>query len=153
MSVEIKKCTIADLEAHPNFVELIAEYAAECSIDGLPEPRGKLDLYKSIERAGMMFPFEAKLDGILIGFMVVIVTVNPHYGIVLATTETLFVKRDRRYTGAGGRFIAEAKELAREHKSPGVFVIAPIDSTLEKVLRDRKDSVETNSVFFMKVDA
>ena len=149
MSAITQKCTIADLEAEPNFVELVAEYAAECSIEGLPEPRGKLDLYKSIEGAGMMHAYAAHVDGVLVGFADVIATVNPHYGIVLATTETLFVTKDARSTGAGGQLIACAKQLAREVGSPGLFLVAPVGSVLAEVLVGRKDCIETNRVFFM----
>ena len=149
MSALVKKCTISDLEAESNLAELIAEYAAECSIEGLPEPRGKLDLYKSIEGTGMMHAYSAHVEGVLVGFAGVISTVNPHYGIVLATTETLFVTKDARCTHAGGRLIACAKQLAREVGSPKLFIIAPVGSVLEAMLDDRKDCLKTNSVYVM----
>ena len=100
MSALVKKCTISDLEAESNLAELIAEYAAECSIEGMPEPRFKWDLYKSIEGAGMMHAYAAHVEGVLVGFAFVITTVNPHYSIVLATTETLFVTKDARRSHA-----------------------------------------------------
>ena len=149
MSALVKKCTIADLEAEPNFVELVAEYAAECSIEGLPEPRGKLDLYKSIEGAGMMYAYAAHVEGVLVGFAVVISTVNPHYGIVLATTETLFVTKEARRSHAGGLLLMCAKQCARDVGSPKLFIIAPVGSVLEAMLDDRKDCLKTNSVYVM----
>ena len=147
MSAITKKCTIANLEAEPNFVDLVAEYAAECSIDGLPTPSGKLDLYKSIEGAGMMFAYSAHVESVLVGFAVVIVTVNPHYGITLATTETLFVKNEKRNTGAGLKLIKCAECCAVDHGSPGLFIIAPVGGILAEVL-ERRDYQETNRVFY-----
>ena len=152
MSALVKKCTIADVEAEPNLAELIAEYAAECSIEGMPEPRFKWDLYKSIEGAGMMHAYAAHVEGVLVGFAFVITTVNPHYSIVLATTETLFVTKDARRSHAGGRLLMCAKQCARDVGSPQLFISAPVGSVLEAMLDDRKDCQKTNSIYVMVLE-
>lgn len=147
MVLTVKKASVDELYGEANFSLLVEEYAQECSIAGLPHPAGKFDLYKNLEKSGAMYAAGAYLDGTLIGFLVVLAPVNPHYGVVLAVAETLFVTVSRRPTGAGLRLIDLAKEFARAAGSPGLLISAPVDSPLISIL-PRKDFVETNRVFF-----
>lgn len=147
--LSIEKCSIAELEAAPNFTALLDEYAEESAIAGLPPPRRKMDQYKLIEGSGSFFPLGAYLCDLLIGFAAVLMPVIPHYGVAVAVTESIFVAMEHRKTGAGLRLIHEAERIASEGKSPGLLVTAGIHSPLVIVL-PRIGYVETNRVFFRK---
>lgn len=149
MPLLIQKCTIADLEAHQNFVDLVEQYAQECAIDGMPHPSGKLELYKMLEQSGFQDAFQVTVDGLLIGFAVVLCVTSPHYGVQVATTETIFVTKAERGL-AGGRLIQRCLGVVDERKAPGILISAPKDSDLAAVLENSEDFVETNRVFFWK---
>lgn len=146
----IDQCTIADLEDAPNIWALLDEYAAESSIKGLPSPNAKATVYKALESTGALTVFRAVEDGELIGFLLMLAPVIPHYGRVIATTESLFVTASRRKSGAGLRLIAAMREKARELGSPGILISAPLGGQLAEVL-SRMDFVETNRVFFQGI--
>lgn len=145
----IKQCPVEELEAAANFPKLLDEYAIESAIDGLPGPSKKLDQYKLLQASGALFPLAAYLDDNLIGFAAVLMPVLPHYGVLIAVTESLFVGAEFRGTGAGLRLIREAERIALEGGSPGLLISAGVTSTLIEIL-PRIGYVETNRVFFRK---
>ena len=50
----IRPSTVAEIEASPAFANLLAEYAAESAIKGMPEPAAKLETYRQLEAAGAL---------------------------------------------------------------------------------------------------
>lgn len=145
--LEVRKCTISELENNPNFAGLVGEYAVESAISGLPHPSGKMVLYKVLETSGVLYASAAYFDARLIGFLVVLSSVNPHYGVCLSTTESLFVGREYRKTGAGLKLIRDAERVSREVGSPGLLISAPMGGDLAEVL-PRIGYEETNRTFF-----
>lgn len=150
MYVAITQCSIAELENDPNLPALLDEYAAECSIEGLPHPSAKVELYKQLEATGWLAPFAAYADDKLIGFIFVLCSVIPHYGVHVATTESYFVARDKRRTGAGIMLLNMAERHAKDKGSPGLLVSAPSGGVLAEVLQSSHGYVETNRVFFRR---
>ena len=148
-SVAIAPCTISELENAPNMHELMEEYAAESAIEGLPHPSAKAEIYKRIEESGMLATIGAKIDQELIGFVLVLASVIPHYGVNIATTESFFVSKPYRKTGAGIKLLRAAEEHAKQVGSPGLLISAPFGGTLAEVL-PRQGYVETNRVFMKR---
>ena len=149
--LRVDRCTVADLEAHPNFHDLIGEYADECATEGLPRPYGKLDLYKTIEAAGFAQAVKATYDGEMIGFAVVISTVNPHHGVMLSVTETLFISMPHRKRGAGLRLIGECRRIARDKGAPKLLLTAHEGSYLLGLLSIMKSCTPISRAFAMEV--
>lgn len=129
---------------------MAAEYAAESAIDGLPPPAVKMETYRQLERARVLHAFSARLDGALVGFITVLAPILPHYGVPVAVSESFFVAKAHRRTGAGLKLLRAAENKARALGSPGLLVSAPFEGTLFKVL-PRVGYGETNRVFFKKV--
>lgn len=150
MRIAIKPCSIANLESSPNLAALLDEYAAECSIEGLPHPSGKVELYKQLERSGWLSAIGAYTEDQLIGFIFVLCSVIPHYGVHVATVESYFVAKDKRRTGAGMMLLYAAEQHARDKGSPGLLVTAPAGGVLASVLQSIHGYVETNRVFFRR---
>lgn len=142
--------TVGEISAAPEFPALAAEYAAESAIDGLPPPAAKMATYRQLESAGALHAFAARLDEALVGFITVLAPVLPHYGVPVAVSESFFVARAHRGSGAGLRLLRAAEGKARALGSPGLLVSAPFEGTLFNVL-PRVGYVETNRVFFKKV--
>ena len=143
----IRACTISELMGVSNFNDLLEEYAEESSIPGLPKPSAKLDLYVNLETHGGMYTMCALYDGVLIGYISVLAPVLPHYSALVAVTESFFVAKEHRKTGAGIKLLRAAEDYAKSLKSPGLLVSAPFGGSLSDVL-PRVGYAETNRVFF-----
>lgn len=148
--MNVQKSTIAALEEAPNIAALLAEYASESAIDGMPPPAAKVETYRHLESAGMLHVFSATSDGELIGFITVLAPVLPHYGVPVAVSESFFVAKAHRGTMAGLKLLHEAEGKARALGSPGLLVSAPYEGKLFHVL-PRLGYAETSRVFFKKV--
>lgn len=145
--VEIRHCTIADIEQQPNFAELIDEYAAEASIHGLPHPAAQLPMYHALEDAGALYCFGAFHGPVMIGFVTVLTHVMPHYGATASTTESFFVAESHRKSGAGTRLLQAAESYAKSRGSTGLLISAPHGGKLSQVL-PKAGYRQTNDVFF-----
>ena len=141
---------VHQLERDPDLAELLAEYAAESSIVGMPPPAAKMESYRELEARGLLQVLSATQEGRLIGFLTLLAPVLPHYGVAVAVSESFFVARAHRGTGAGLKLLRAAEDIARRFGSPGLLVSAPFDGDLFKVL-PRVGYAETNRVFFKKV--
>lgn len=144
---DIRPCSVDQFFAHPNAAALLAEYGAESRIHGLPAPTPHPDTYRLIEQSGAMHVFAA-LDGeALIGFIVLLISFNPHYSARIGVVESFFVTNEHRKTGAGLRLLRAAEARAFEIGATGLLVSAPAGGRLEHVM-SRQPYRQTNSVFF-----
>lgn len=146
----IRPSTVIELEAAPSFPDLLAEYAAESAIEGMPPPAARMETYRALHDAGVLHVLAAWVDGVLAGFITVLAAPLPHYGRIVAVSESFFVARAHRSTGAGLKLLHAAEDKARELGSPGLLVSAPYEGDLFRVL-PRIGYAETNRVFFKKV--
>lgn len=145
--IEVKGLSVLDIADAPNLAELLAEYGEESAIEGLGPPSAQIAIYHQLEQAGGLHLIGAFDGGVVIGFLILIVTVLPHYGALVATSESFFVAKASRKTGAGLLLLREAERMAKEKGAAGLLVSAPADSQLEAVL-PRVGFRETNRVFF-----
>lgn len=146
-------CTVARLSAAEFWDQstvdvLIDEYADECATSGLPRPNPDRALYDRLEQCGALHVLGAFDEGEMVGFSVLIVVPNPHYGVPLAVTESLFVAASHRKTGAGLRLIRAGESAARALGAQGMFMSAPLGSRFAEVLEAGVGYRETNRVFF-----
>lgn len=147
---DVREVTIDQLLAHPEFGDLIQEYAEESSIEGMPHPIYKLEAYRGYEELGLIHIFEAVRDGALVGFITVIAPVLPHYSLPVAVVESFFVGSKNRAGGPGLRLLAAAEQQALEVGSPGLLVSAPFRGRLHELL-PKCGYAETNRIFFKRV--
>ena len=146
----IRASTVAELEAAPTFPALLAEYAAESAIEGMPPPSARMETYRALHDMGTLHVLAAWAGDTLAGFITVLAAPLPHYGCTVAVSESFFVARAYRSTGAGLKLLHAAENKARELGSPGLLVSAPYEGDLFRVL-PRVGYTETNRVFFKKV--
>ena len=149
--MNVQGSSIAELARDPSLAVLLAEYAAESSIPGLPPPAAKMDSYRELEARGLLHVLSAIHERRLIGFLTLLAPVLPHYGVAVAVSESFFVARAYRGTGAGLKLLRAAEDTARRLGSPGLLVSAPYEGDLFKVL-PRVGYAEVNRVFFKKVN-
>lgn len=134
MSQQLSEITVAEFFADPQAHELLVEYGEECRLAGLPEPVPHRAIYEALEKAGVFTLIAVRSDARLIGFMALLVSMNPHYSQILGATESIFVASRYRKTGAGLALLREAQRLSREKGAVGLLVSAPVGSKLDAVL-------------------
>lgn len=131
----------------PNVGDLLGGYAAESANSSLGAYNPNRHAYLAMEQAGILYALCAWEDGKLIGFLVMLATVVPHYSRLAATSESFYVLPEKRSTGAGRELMKEAEKLAGELGCVGLFISAPVDSRLDLVL-PRAGYKPTNNVYF-----
>lgn len=147
----VRDGTIAELWAAPNWTDLMAEYEAEAAVAGMPPINARFETYQSIERAGLLHVITARHGGgDLIGFITVMAAPLPHYGMGVAVSESFFVAKTRRKSGAGLNLLGAAEAKAKALGSPGLFVSAPYGGDLFKVL-PRRGYAECSRIFFKAI--
>jgi len=149
--LKINKTTIHDLESDANFQNLLEEYSCELEIEGLPHPSAKIDMYKQLESIGSLYPIAAYFNNVLIGLINVLMVMNPHYGVSIAVSESFFVMKEYRKTGAGMKLRSFAERVAQEMNSPGFFMSSPSWGPLVDVL-PRVGYEETGRTFFKRFE-
>jgi GNAT superfamily N-acetyltransferase len=141
---------LADIVAAATFPQLAAEYERESLVDGMPQPAPDWNAYAALEAAGLLHGFAASIEGELVGFVAVLVAKLPRYAQPIAVTESFFVARAHRRTGAGLRLLRAAEDHARALGCPALVVSAPALGVLAKVL-PRRGYAETNRVFLKEL--
>lgn len=147
MHLDIRPVGFAELATARNVGDLVAEYAQESSIPGFGEIDPQWSTYEAMEGIGLAHCIGAFLDGELVGGVIVLINVVPHYGRLAACTESIFVAQHARRTGAGMLLLRAAEKLASERGAAGIFVSAPEAGQLAKVLPG-VGYIPTNRVFF-----
>lgn len=145
----IKKITFTDVLSAPNWPEMKVEYEKEGHTEGFPPCVPNLEVYKKLEGIGVLHVFGAYLREKLIGFISVLHTPASHYEIPLCVSESFFVFKEHRHTGAGLKLLREAENFAGNH-SAGLLVSAPYGGTLAAVLEKKEDYRQTSQVFFKR---
>lgn len=145
--MKIDKCSFADLETDPGWEGLLAEYADEGSIRGAPRPKCQPEMYRHLEALGLVHIYRARVGTRLVGFVILLTTVLPHYGVLFGVTESFFVAKAHRITGAGVKLLCMAEARAEEMKCIGLLVSAPYEGKLFELL-PRLGYVEASRVFF-----
>lgn len=147
MTLIIRKCTISEIENAPNISELLEEYANESSIKGLPHPFAKADTYKHLENTNSIYVIGAFIENMLIGYIIMLSPILPHYSTRVAVVESFFVQEQYRKTGAGLKLLHMAENQAKDMSAYGILVSAPFNGSLTKVLPN-VGYQETNRIFF-----
>lgn len=100
-----------------------------------------------MEEVGILHVLGAFRDGKLCGFLSMLISVLPHYGVPVAATESYFVALEHRKSGAGLMLLREAERHATERGAVALLVTAANHSKLADVL-SRTGYRESHRLFF-----
>lgn len=143
----IDHTTMADIEAAPNLDALMAEYEAESGNPSIGPINPQWATYRMMEGAGVLRAISARVDGELVGFMLLLIPVLPHFGQVVGVSESYFVAAAHRHTGAGDKLRLAAEHVATCAGARGILISAPVGSDLERVM-PRRGYRAASTVFF-----
>lgn len=130
----IRKISFDEVTAYPEFVKLAQDYADEARIEEMPPHNLNYDSYRKLEQVGMYHCIGAFENDCLVGLVTVLVTMIPHYSVLIASTESIFVDAKHRKGGTGLKLLKAAEECAKENGAINLFVNAPMDGRLVQVL-------------------
>ena len=112
--MEIKALTVDEFRSRPEWPALIREYAVESALEPFADTATpQWDAYQALLDQGALVVLGAFDADRLIGFLAVVVTVLPHFGVRMACTESYFVASAARNTGAGLALLREAQAVAQ----------------------------------------
>ena len=143
----IRPCPVAEILQSPNLRALLDEYADESALAELGPANPQIETYCQMEELGLAHAIGAFYRGELVGFIFLIVSVIPHFGQRLASTESFFVSAAARKSGAGLRLLREAETLAKDLGAVGMYVSSPAGGRLAQVLPG-VGYRETNRLYF-----
>jgi GNAT superfamily N-acetyltransferase len=138
----IRPVSYSDILAHP---ELLAEYAAECSIPEIGEFNPQAEMYAAMEASGGFKAFGVFHVEQMIGFFALLLYVLPHYGQKIATTESIFLASEHRNSSAGKEMLEFIEAYAKEQGCKVVLYTAPLESRFMQLLARKYRC--TNAVF------
>ena len=138
--------------AAPNWSALLDAYAAECGNTGIGTPEMQVNTYRALEASGALKIAAAYHDGELAGFLFYLLAVLPHYGRLVAVSESYFVDPARRDTGAGLALLRAAEAGATDAGAVGLLMSAPAGGRLDRMLAASRYE-HTNAVWFKRLGA
>ena len=144
----IKSLSVDEIAQDPSLPGLFAAYAWESAIDGMPSYNPQIDYYRQMESLNLMRLFGAYHDDTLAGFLCMVISFVPHYGVKIASTESFFVAAEYRKSGAGLSLLRAAEDASKALGAVGFFVSAPAGGKLATVMDAMPAYQETNRVFF-----
>ena len=133
----IKEIRAADIIAA---TDLLAKYAAECSIPLIGKINPQPAMYEALESAGVLKCFGAFDGDQIIGFVSVLTTVFPHYGTKNATGESIFA------LSGGQELIRAAETYAKEVGCETMLWSTPLGGRAEKYFLRKRGYRQTNSI-------
>lgn len=148
--MEIRTATLDDMLAAPNWWALLDEYAAECGNAGIGKPDMQVDTYRMLEASGVLKIIAAHHDGELVGFLFYLLSTLPHYGKLVAVSESVFVAHAHRDSGAGLALLKAAENAATDAGAAGLLMSAPKGGSLDKLLAAKRYA-HTNNVWFKRL--
>lgn len=143
--INIVKTPIDVFAEDPAFSVLCKEYEGEY-IEDMPPACLSVGTYKAMDKAGTIHTFCAYNQGQLIGFLLLIMSVLPHYSVLAGIVESFFVAGPARKTGAGLKLLRTAEHFAKESGAKVFLCTAPVGSRMCKIL-PRKGYTEMDVVF------
>ena len=130
----IRPVSYSVLMADPHYPQLIAEYGAECSIPEIGRINPQPDLYATLEQSGGFHLFGVYGGETLIGFVSLLIYVLPHYGVKVATTESIFLASAHRHSDTGTKMLEFIEAFAKEQGCKVMLYTAPLEGRFARLL-------------------
>jgi GNAT superfamily N-acetyltransferase len=121
--------------------EILAEYAKDCLVDGY-EPQEKI--YEAMDKAGMLYCMGAYIEGELVGFASLVVSIMPHNGKKIAAIESIFALPEYRKYGIGFHLVRAARDEAKKLGCEWIVYLPRIGSAFDKILENMDSCIKTH---------
>ena len=108
--------------------------------DRVPEP--DRNVYDAMAAAGGLIAFSATLDGVVVGYASAFVCRHPHYDMVLAHHDTLYLHPAHRNGSTGLRLMKAIEQEAFARGAERMMWTAKLGSAFERILLGKGYQVE-----------
>ena len=150
VAILIRPISYSELVSAPNAAEILAEYSGECSLPELGDACPHDATYLAVEKSGGMRTFGVYDGDTLVGFSIVLIYIQPHYGKKVATTESIFISQSYRHTGAGKELMNMIEQYAKEQGCIVFLYAAPVGSRFAKMLALNIDRYRRTNVVYLR---
>lgn len=133
MSMEMRPMTVAEFFERPEANDIIAEYTAESGNPDLGSAMPSQQQYEQMESSGILSVLGAFEGDSLVGFVSVVVTMYPHFGKLVGSVESIWLRKNKRAGGAGLRLLKAAFANAKERGAVGCYLGARFGSRQHKL--------------------
>ena len=144
-------CSFRDLSFTTGFGALVCEYAAETANPSIGEAFPQMEKYYELDREGKIRVIRVRDDGQLVGAAVLLLTVSQHYPFPMVGVDSLYLRQNWRKGSTGLKLLAMIKAEAKSLGAPGLPLMAPPDSPLDKLCRLKK-LVHTHNCYWCPCD-
>lgn len=145
--MEISQGSWADIEYSLNLDDLVKACREEGGAEGLPEGKLSHEIYRSLEANGNLFVIKALDDGTLMGAIIILLYISPHYSVKLAQVDLVFLDKKYRNTRAGLEMLKQAEDVSKRNGAIGISFNAHIHTALEELLNIKKYKL-THRIYF-----
>ena len=148
--VVVKQSSVAEATAMPGLQSLIEEYANETGNPAIGKPDVQMSRYFDLYEKGLLRVITAAEDGKLVGLVALVVSPSQHYGFPIVSVESIFLSKAYRKGALGLKLLATAKSVAKKEGAPGMAIMAPPGSSLDKLCQ-RFGYVNTHKAYWCNV--
>lgn len=133
VSVEVKP--FSEVAALDSFKDWCDEYRDETRSPVIPDAGPQLDHFKACEAENRLRCVVMMDDGVLAGAIFLLVNPSNHYPFPIVAMDSFYLRKPWRKGRAGLDLYEAAKAVARREGAPGLVLMAPPDSTLDRLCK------------------
>lgn len=134
MEMTIKQISVSELFSASNHDVMFDMYSHEGKSSVVVcKDSPSIDTYTMFEYAGMIDIVALFAEENIVGFIIALTTIMPHYSKLSTTIESQFIIEEHRKYGAWREMMTMVENLAKERGSVNMFITAPESSVLDKI--------------------
>lgn len=126
--MELKEVSVGTIFESPEFGQIVEDYRNESGNPDLGEAVPSREFYERMASAGALRCVVAYDGSRIVGIVLVVATIYPHFGKTVASVESLWLDRSHRAGGSGLKLIRKAQEVARDMGAAGIYYGARVGS-------------------------
>ena len=131
--MEVKDVPASAIWTSQEFEQIVRDYCEESGNPEIGEADPSIEYYQRMEKYGVLRCAAAYEGERIVGIVVVVTTLYPHFGKRVASVESLWLDRKHRAGGAGLKLIRKAQAMAREMGAVGIHYGARSGSRLAQL--------------------
>ena len=126
----ITKIPVRDILEAENSTSLFADYTKESKTKFTPDSDVNMDIYYTMEDAGILDCYGAFNGSTLVGFCVATTNLSPNYNALATSVMALYVDKAHRKFGTAKGLIDEIESMAKSKGSTMVLLSSTVNGVL-----------------------
>ena len=144
-------CSFRDLAFTTGFGALVCEYAEETASPAIGAAVPQMAKYYDLDRQGVLRCIRIRDDNELVGLAILIINESQHYPFPMLGVDSLYLRKPWRKGSTGLKLLAMIKAEAKALGAPGLPIMAPPGSPLDKLCQLKK-LTQTHNCYWCPCD-